>query len=79
MTLYDAIGTAYTRTRIPDPRIASAIEHALGDAATVLNVGAGTGSYERIVIGTPANELQIQGATVTYPRMPSRACGSHWK
>ena len=36
----------YTGTRRPDPRIASAIWDALGDARTVLNVGAGAGAYE---------------------------------
>lgn len=44
--LYDAIGAAYTVTRRTDPRIAEQIWAALGDARTVLNVGAGTGSYE---------------------------------
>jgi DNA-binding transcriptional MerR regulator len=44
--LYDAIGGAYTATRRTDPRIAEMIWDALGDARTVLNVGAGTGSYE---------------------------------
>ncbi|WP_242442118.1 MerR family transcriptional regulator [Streptomyces sp. CB02460] len=43
--LYDAIGGAYTATRRPEPRIAAQIWDALGDALTVLNVGA-TGSYE---------------------------------
>ncbi|MFC6580380.1 class I SAM-dependent methyltransferase [Planomonospora parontospora] len=44
--LYDAIGGAYTATRRTEPRIAAQIWDALGDARTVLNVGAGTGSYE---------------------------------
>src|ERR1039457_1848907 len=44
--LYDTIGTTYTGTRRTDPRIAARIWAALGDARTVLNVGAGTGSYE---------------------------------
>jgi DNA-binding transcriptional MerR regulator len=44
--LYDLIGGAYTATRRTDPRIAAKIWDALGDARTVLNVGAGTGSYE---------------------------------
>lgn len=43
---YDRIGTRYAERRKPDPRIAAAIEAALGDARTVLNVGAGAGSYE---------------------------------
>ena len=44
--LYDRIGTTYTATRREDPRIAHAIHDALGEARTVLNVGAGSGSYE---------------------------------
>jgi SAM-dependent methyltransferase len=43
---YDTIGRTYTATRRPDPRVAARIDAALGDARTVLNVGAGTGSYE---------------------------------
>jgi ubiquinone/menaquinone biosynthesis C-methylase UbiE len=44
--LYEAIGGAYPATRRTEPRIAAQIGDALGDARTVLNVGAGTGSYE---------------------------------
>lgn len=44
--LYDTIGATYPVTRRTEPRIASRIEAALGDARTILNVGAGTGSYE---------------------------------
>jgi len=43
---YDAIGASYTATRRSDPRIAATIAAALGDARTVLNVGAGAGAYE---------------------------------
>lgn len=43
---YDRIGLGYSAVRRPEPRIAARIEAALGDARTVLNVGAGTGSYE---------------------------------
>jgi SAM-dependent methyltransferase len=43
---YDTIGVTYTVTRRTEPRIAAQIWAALGDARTVLNVGAGTGSYE---------------------------------
>ncbi len=46
MTIYDTIGATYTSTRRPDPRIAAQIHAALGDVRTVVNVGAGTGSYE---------------------------------
>ena len=44
--LYDSIGATYTVTRRTEPRIAARVWAALGDARTVLNVGAGTGSYE---------------------------------
>ena len=43
---YDVIGRTYTRRARTDPRIAAAIWDALGDARTVVNVGAGTGNYE---------------------------------
>jgi SAM-dependent methyltransferase len=44
--LYDTIGRGYRELRRPDPRIAETIHRALGRARTVVNVGAGTGSYE---------------------------------
>ena len=44
--VYDGIGRVYARHRRPDPRIAAQIERALGGARTVVDVGAGTGSYE---------------------------------
>ena len=44
--LYDSIGAGYTATRRTEPRIAAQLWAALGAAGTVLNVGAGTGSYE---------------------------------
>lgn len=43
---YDTIGRGYATHRRADPRIAAAVHAALGDARTVVNVGAGTGSYE---------------------------------
>ncbi|WP_406101081.1 hypothetical protein OG698_02250 [Streptomyces sp. NBC_01003] len=43
---YGTIGSGYASYRRPDERIAHVIAEALGDARTVLNVGAGTGSYE---------------------------------
>jgi SAM-dependent methyltransferase len=43
---YDTHGRGYARGRRADPRIQARIHAALGDARTVLNVGAGTGSYE---------------------------------
>jgi len=44
--LYDTIGIDYSALRRPDPRIAAAIHAHLEGAASVLNVGAGAGSYE---------------------------------
>ncbi len=44
--LYDTIGVNYADLRRPDPRIAERIDAALGSAESVVNVGAGTGSYE---------------------------------
>ncbi len=44
--IYDQIGVGYSHHRKPDFRITRAIHNALGDARSVLNVGAGTGSYE---------------------------------
>src|ERR1700736_1133753 len=43
---YDRIGIGYRELRRTDPGLASRIWAALGDARTVLNVGAGSGSYE---------------------------------
>src|SRR2546423_2784974 len=46
MAEYDASRSTYSLTRQSDPRIAAAIDRALGDARSVVNVGAGAGSYE---------------------------------
>src|SRR5213593_4250948 len=43
---YDEIGVGYRDFRRPDPRLEAAITRALNQAETVVNVGAGTGSYE---------------------------------
>ena len=48
---YDEIGLTYTATRRADPRIEAQIRDALGDRTPVLNVGAGTGSYEAAAAG----------------------------
>lgn len=46
MTTYDVLGRGYAGRRRPDPRLAAAIRTAVGPTQSVLNVGAGTGSYE---------------------------------
>jgi SAM-dependent methyltransferase len=59
--IYDRIGAGYATTRRPDARIAAAVMEALGDAATVLNVGAGAGGYEpadrEVVAVEPSAEM----------------------
>ncbi len=60
--LYDSIGQTYASARATDPRIAAAVWSALGDARTVLNVGAGTGHYEptdREVVALEPSEVMI--------------------
>ena len=61
-TRYDVIGDQYAATRREDPRIAALIHAALGDARTVVNVGAGAGSYEprdRQVLAVEPSEVMI--------------------
>lgn len=61
--LYDSIGHSYAQYRRPDPRIATAIAAALGDARTVVNIGAGAGSYEpadRNVVAVEPSETMIR-------------------
>lgn len=79
--LYDTIGVNYAHRRKPDPRIGKAIADALGDARSVLNVGAGAGSYEpndrQVVALEPSIEMirqrphgaapAVQGAAENIP------------
>jgi SAM-dependent methyltransferase len=62
--LYEEIGRSYSRTRREDPRIAAEIVSGLGGARSVVNVGAGTGSYEpgdRVVVAVePSPEMVRQ-------------------
>jgi SAM-dependent methyltransferase len=44
--IYDRIGRGYGLHRRPDPRIGAFVSRALGDSASIVNVGAGAGSYE---------------------------------
>ncbi len=46
MALYDTVGRTYSATRQADPRVAAQIDRALADSASVVNIGAGAGSYE---------------------------------
>jgi SAM-dependent methyltransferase len=53
---YDAIGRSYSMRRQPDPRLAARLDALIGCDNTVLNVGAGTGSYEPVRSGVVAVE-----------------------
>ncbi len=64
-THYDTIGTTYARTRRPDPRIQNAIWAGLGAAGSVVNVGAGTGSYE-----PPQTVLAVEPSRVMVAQRP---------
>jgi SAM-dependent methyltransferase len=61
---YDRIGIGYDQLRKPDPRLAAVIGEALGDVRTVVNVGAGAGSYEptakQVVAVEPAAVMLTQ-------------------
>jgi SAM-dependent methyltransferase len=74
---YERHGRTYARYRRPDPRIAARIHAALGDARTVLNVGAGTGSYEpgdRWVLAVePSATMRAQRPVGAAPAIAARA------
>jgi len=61
---YAKIGPGYSNLRKPDPRIAAMIQALLGPARTVLNVGAGAGSYEpqdrHVIAIEPAATMRAQ-------------------
>jgi SAM-dependent methyltransferase len=57
---YDTIGRGYTSFRRPDPRIAAQIWSAISDAERIINVGAGTGSYE----DTTRNVVAVEPSAV---------------
>ena len=68
--LYDELGRTYAATRRQDPRVAAQVWAALGVGRSLLNVGAGTGSYEptdRIVVALePSQEMISQRAQRTH-------------
>lgn len=59
--LYDDLGRTYSATRREDPRVAGQVWAAIGVGRSLLNVGAGTGSYEptdRMVVALePSQEM----------------------
>ncbi len=74
---YERHGRTYARHRRPDPRIEARIHAALGDARTVLNVGAGTGSYEpadRWVLAVePSATMRAQRSPAAAPTIEASA------
>jgi SAM-dependent methyltransferase len=61
-SLYDRVAADYVRTRREDPRIARQVHAALGDAESVVNVGAGAGAYEprdRLVVAVEPSPAMI--------------------
>lgn len=75
--LYEHIGLTYRQTRRPDPRIAVLLARAIGDARSVVNVGAGTGSYEptdRYVVAVePAAAMRAQRPAKAAPCIAASA------
>jgi SAM-dependent methyltransferase len=76
-TIYDRIGDRYTAARREDPRLAAPIHAALGSATSVVNVGAGTGSYEprdrRVVAVEPSQVMLAQRPASAAPTVQALA------
>jgi SAM-dependent methyltransferase len=75
--LYDRIGRGYMGARRTEPRIARLIWSALGDARTVLNVGAGTGAYEppdrEVLAVEPSEVMRAQRPETAAPCIAAQA------
>jgi SAM-dependent methyltransferase len=75
--LYDTIGLDYRRHRRPDPRLAEIIVRGLGEARTIVNVGAGAGSYEpldrRVIAVEPSVVMLRQRAPDAAPAVQASA------
>jgi SAM-dependent methyltransferase len=67
---YDAIGQGYAAYRVADPRLARVVRRALGNARTVVNVGAGAGSYEPTDLVVVAVEPSTVMAAQRPPHRP---------
>jgi Methyltransferase domain len=68
VTAYDRIGAGYATTRRPDPRIAAQVASALSGMASVVNVGAGAGSYEHA-----ATVVAVEPSSVMIRQRPAGA------
>lgn len=67
--LYDSIRTSYRLTRRADARLARRIRSAVGDAKRVINIGAGTGSYEP----DDCTVIAVEPSMVMISQRPARA------
>ncbi|MFG1608545.1 class I SAM-dependent methyltransferase [Actinoplanes sp. NPDC049265] len=74
---YETHGDGYALRRRPDPRIAALVHTAFGDARTVLNVGAGAGSYEpvdrHVVAVEPSAAMRAQRPPRAVPAIDAAA------
>ena len=74
---YDTIGHGYSRTRQEDPVIRDRIHAALGDARSIVNVGAGTGSYEprdrHVIAIEPSDVMAAQRSIELAPAIRAQA------
>jgi SAM-dependent methyltransferase len=75
--LYEQLGQTYQQARRPDPRIGRLLITAIGDARSVINVGAGTGSYEpcdRYVVAVePAAAMRARRPATAAPCIAASA------
>jgi SAM-dependent methyltransferase len=77
MAIYDRTGVGYAAVRRGDPRIGARVEAALGGARTVVNVGAGAGSYEppgrEVTAVEPSRVMLAQRPPDAAPAIRARA------
>ena len=66
---YDTIGRLYRDNRNPDPRIAAALNRNIGRAHRIVNIGAGTGSYEP----TERDVVAVEPSAVMIAQRPKDA------
>ena len=74
--LYNRIGFGYANRRQEDPHLRARIEDALGPARTVVNVGAGAGSYEpteRVVLPVEPSSVMAAQRPPDRPAIAGRA------
>ena len=82
----EAIGVGYSVGRRPDPRWRAALDSVIGDAERVINIGAGTGSYEpsgRAVVAVEPSQLMVSqrprsAAPVVMARAENVPIASGW-